>query len=67
MDTKINKEWPLKNRMPINPTFEQRVSASSAGCPEMAKEPKYNLLYFTYFLLHLPEYLPVKYCSSIII
>ena len=22
---------------------------------------------FTYFLLHLPEYLPVKYCSSIII
>lgn len=22
---KINKEWHLKNRMPVNPTFEQRV------------------------------------------
>jgi hypothetical protein len=50
MDTKINKEWHLKNRMPINPTFEQRVRASSAGCPEMAKEPKYNLLYLYLFL-----------------
>jgi hypothetical protein len=25
MNTKINKEWHLKNRMPVNPTFGQRV------------------------------------------
>jgi len=25
MNSKINKEWHEKNRMPKNPTFEQRV------------------------------------------
>lgn len=25
MKSKLNKEWHLKNRMPANPTFEQRV------------------------------------------
>ena len=32
---KINKEWHLKNKMPKNPTFEQRVKwhlAHQANC-----------------------------------
>ena len=32
---KINKEWHLKNRMPKNPTFEQRMEwhiAHAASC-----------------------------------
>jgi len=37
----------------ISPSYHKNRcgnSASSAGCPEMAKEPKYNLLYLYLFL-----------------
>jgi len=42
---KINKEWQLKNKMPKNPTFEERINwhishSKNCSCREMPESTK---------------------------
>jgi len=45
---KINKEWHLKNRMPKNPTLDQRISwhlehQKNCSCREMPEKLKLEI------------------------
>ena len=45
---RINKEWHLANRMPVNATIEQRIAwhlkhASECGCRDMPTSIKFEL------------------------